>query len=148
MTSMPAKPLTAKRRLFISHYLGDAKQNASEAARLAGYSPRSARTEGMRLLQVPEIAQVIEAELARHALNAGQVLAELGKIAGAGWQEFVTIRRDPKTGETVEVRMDLTNKVRALEILAKAHGLLTDRVDISGSLTNQVELVGIAVEDI
>ncbi len=49
--------LNEKQELFVQHYI--LTRNASEAARLAGYSERSARNQGSRLLQEEEIQQRI-----------------------------------------------------------------------------------------
>ena len=43
--------LPLRRKMFISHLLGDAKGNAAKAARLAGYSPRSAKQIAHKLLR-------------------------------------------------------------------------------------------------
>ena len=40
-----------KRRVFINHFLGDAKFNAAKAARMAGYSPRSAKQIAYKIKQ-------------------------------------------------------------------------------------------------
>ena len=73
-------------------------------------------------------------DLERRSIPAEAVLTELARIATADWREFVTVVANPKTGDVLSVRMDLSSKVRALELLGKAYGLFTDRLDISGSL--------------
>lgn len=45
------KGLPLRRRMFISHLLGDAKGNAAKAARLAGYSPKSAKQIAHKLMR-------------------------------------------------------------------------------------------------
>ena len=49
--------LNEKQELFVQHYI--LTRNASEAARLAGYSERSARNQGSRLLQDEAVQQRI-----------------------------------------------------------------------------------------
>jgi phage terminase small subunit len=49
--------LNEKQELFVQHYI--LTRNASEAARLAGYSEKSARNQGSRLLQEEAIQQRI-----------------------------------------------------------------------------------------
>jgi hypothetical protein len=51
--------LTPRREAFVAYYCGQAKQNASEAARLAGYAKPG--QEGHFLLKNPEIAEAIAA---------------------------------------------------------------------------------------
>jgi phage terminase small subunit len=129
------EPLTTKEKAFVLAYIGEGRFNATRAATMAGYSERTARAQGSEILARPRVAAAVRTALSERALTSEAVLAELSAIARAPWEEFVTVRTNPKTGEVLETRMDLTAKVRALELLAKAHGLLTDRVQISGRLT-------------
>lgn len=43
--------LPLRRKMFVHHLIGDAKGNAAKAARLAGYSPRSAKQIAHKLLR-------------------------------------------------------------------------------------------------
>jgi len=138
--------LTPKQRIWLAEYLGGARFNATEAARRAGY--KDVEVSGLDNKQNPVVAARIREVLSAKCLSPDEVLAELRDVATAEWRDFLTIKTDPRTGVTVDVRMDLSNKVKALELLGKAHGIFTDRVDISGSLTNRVELVGITADDI
>ena len=45
------RELPLKRRVFINHFLGDAKFNAAKAARMAGYSSRSAKQIAYKIKQ-------------------------------------------------------------------------------------------------
>jgi len=138
--------LTPKQRIWLAEYLGGARFNATEAARRAGY--KDAEVSGLDNKQNPVVAARVREVLSAQCLSSDEVLAELRDVATAEWRDFLTIKTDPRTGATVDVRMDLSNKVKALELLGKAHGIFTDRVDISGSLTSRVELVGITEDDI
>lgn len=138
--------LTDKREAFILAYIGEARFNATRAAQIAGYS--KPRQSGSENLSNPVIAARISEELKSRSATADGVLAELTDIAMADWREFIKIRTNPRTGETVEVGMDMNAKVKSLEVLAKAHGLLTDKIDLSGSLTSTVQLVGVDPGDI
>jgi hypothetical protein len=61
MSDIKPVKLTHRQHAFIAAYLGDARLNATEAARLAGYSPKTAYSIGHDLLKKPEIQQVITA---------------------------------------------------------------------------------------
>lgn len=141
-----ANGLTAKQEAFIAAYIGEARFNATRAATIAGYS--KARQSGSETLANPVVAARVQEELKARSISGEGVLAELTDIATADWRDFIKVRTNPKTGEVTEVAMDLGAKVKSLEILAKAHGLLTDKVDLTGSLTSTVELVGVAPEDV
>ena len=140
--------LTMRQAAFCAAYLGPCRYNATAAAIEAGYSARSAASIGSENLTKPVISARVREVLSAQCLSPDEVRSELRDVATAEWREFLTIKTDPRTGDTVDVRMDLSNKVKALELLGKAHGIFTDRVDISGSLTNRVEIVRVAADDV
>ena len=145
---MPAVGLTAKQERFVAAYLGACRFNATAAAIEAGYGEKTAYSAGSRLLKHVEVSARVRERLTALAMPAEGVLAELSAVAMAPWREFLQITTDPRTGDVVDVRMDLSTKVRALEILAKAHGLFAERVDVGGTLTTRVELVGVSADDV
>lgn len=61
--------LTPKQTAFVHHYV--ATHNASQAARQAGYSPRTAGVQGYSLLKRPHIAAAIEEREAKLADELG-----------------------------------------------------------------------------
>ena len=78
MTSLSTS-LTLRRQKFVSEYVETG--NATQAARLAGYSPRTAYSQGSRLLTFVEVQQAIETERqtlrARVELDQDQLVGEL-----------------------------------------------------------------------
>lgn len=140
--------LTPRQERFIEHYLVLGK--GAEAARRAGYSPRSAHSIADKLLNTPRVAAAIaEANAARAArlrIDAEHVLAESARLAFADiamivdWgPNGVTVKPASALapedraaiaeivadiGETkTRLRVKLFNKQRALETLAKHLGL-------------------------
>lgn len=73
--------LTRKQQLFIEAYL--ATWNASEAARQAGYSPRSAPSIGQENLKKPEVAAEIARRIADEQIKPAEVLVRLSEQARA-----------------------------------------------------------------
>jgi phage terminase small subunit len=113
--------LSNKQRKFINEYLQCF--NATEAARLAGYSPKTARAIGAENLTKPDIAAEIEKALNESAMSASEVLMRLAEQA----------RND-----------ELPNhQLKALELLAKHHGLLTDvlKVKVENELNSALDLL-------
>ena len=111
------KRLTPKQQRFVNAYLGPCHGNASKAAESAGYAdPPQA---GYVLKKNVDIRAAIDAQLAAETLSATEVLHHLTDVGMAEWHEFVEVIVNPRTGETIKVRMDLTNKVKALELLGK-----------------------------
>lgn len=78
-----SKPLNDQQQVFIKEYLKD--RNATQAAIRAGYSERTAGTQGQRLLQHDEIKVEIQKGLDKIGekleVNATRVLAEMANIA-------------------------------------------------------------------
>lgn len=79
----PKRQITDQQRLFIKEYLVD--MNASEAAKRAKYSPKTAGQLGYQLLQIPSVRKAIDQELTRRHerldLRADRVLLELKRLA-------------------------------------------------------------------
>jgi len=59
--SLSRKPLSPKQRRFVSEYLKD--QNATAAAKRAGYSKKTADTQGPRLLENVGVREAIDSNL-------------------------------------------------------------------------------------
>jgi phage terminase small subunit len=74
-----ANGLTNKQKVFVEAYLRT--WNASEAARQAGYSERTAGSQGHELLKKPEIQEEIERRLEELTMSAPEVLARLTEHA-------------------------------------------------------------------
>ncbi len=75
--------MTPRQRRFVEEYLVDL--NATQAAKRAGYSAKSARTRGSKLLRNPAVAAAIESAQAKRAqrtrVSADRVVTELAKVA-------------------------------------------------------------------
>ncbi len=143
--------LTAKRRTFIDEYLIDF--NATQAAKRAGYSARSAHTIGSRLLHMPAVKaaldRAIAARAARTQVTADNVVEQYRRIGFSDIRRFVrwdetgvTLR--PHTslgaedaaavaelrpvGDKGQVVLRLYDKRPALDALARHLGLFNARI--------------------
>lgn len=120
------RPLTMKQLLFIDAYLET--QNGTESARRAGYKGNDnvLNQQAMDNLRNPTIARRVSQRLApiikRSKMSADQVLEELSDIAASDWRDHLQIKM--KDGEVIDAQLKLGDKVKALEIMAKYHGLL------------------------
>jgi hypothetical protein len=103
--------LTAKRQRFVDAYCGEARFQPSLAAKIAGFG--SPRTVGSRLTK--ELAEEIDAKLVSLA-SKSQLSAE---AVVQGLSELAQDSKNPAV------------RCRALEILAKIHGLVTDKVSLT-----------------
>jgi len=152
--------LISKRQLFIEHYLSDATGNATEAARLAGYA--SPRSEGHRLLHLPEMQALIGVRVAAVAMVANEVLERLADHARADFSDFLTIgetgtaiidlKKAEAAGKLHLIRKVGTNRYGNLEVelydsqaalvqLGRHHKLFVDRVESLETGTVVVEYV-------
>lgn len=143
-TPNPRDPdgLTDRQLAFIDHYLGDCKLNASKAAMRAGYAHRQ---EGARLKANPVIRARIDEYLAASALARDEVLEMLADDALIDVSDAVNdgelsthIKGDPVT-RSAYVSGLLSARTTARGTLAKAYGLLTDKVSVGGGITIRIE---------
>jgi len=75
--------LSRQRRDFVDAYLkqGFGRGNASEAARTAGYSEKTARQQGSRLLSDADIQAAIAERVNEMKIAADEVLLRMAAIA-------------------------------------------------------------------
>lgn len=150
------KPLTPKQKRFVVEYLID--QNATQAAIRAGYSPKTARQQGARLLSNADVGRVIKSRMRyqtrKAEISAERVLKEWARIAFAdprGLFESNGLPRSPceldddmaAAVETVEVlvsknknsatvkKYKLASKMSALDCLARYLGMLDGKDTIA-----------------
>jgi len=85
--------LTDREMMFVEHYLSDANRNTAEAARKAGYSAKTARQQGQRLLTNVDIQKYIAFKskplLDQLGITQERVLKEFSVIAFTGITEFL-----------------------------------------------------------
>ena len=150
--------VTNRKRAFVEHYL--AHWNASEAARLAGYSEKTAYSQGGRLLKDVEVQAAMAERLTELKAGADEVLLRLTSHARGSMDDFldgatlsieqarargrlhlikkykVTRRIEPgeeprATIETVEV--ELYDAQAAMVQIGRALGLFVDRQELTGA---------------
>jgi phage terminase small subunit len=127
--------LTAKQKRFIAEYLIDL--NATQAAIRAGYSAKTAKSIGQRLLTYVDIQAELQKAMAkrekRTEITQDRVLKELAKLGFADIKDFLAFRtektvteHDKETGEPV---IDYAHVVE-----------LKDSDQVDGSLISEVQL--------
>lgn len=140
---------TTKQAVFVEEYLRC--WNATEAAKRAGYSEKTAYSSGQRLLKDVEIAAEIQARIEERAMSADEVLDRLAQHARGSIEDFVDVDSGMAIVDLRKARdagkLHLAKKIRyfkeggvevelydaqaALEKLGKAHGLFKDVSDIN-----------------
>lgn len=173
-----ANGLTPKQHAFVAAYIGPARGNASEAARLAGYQG-SLRAIGYENLTKPDIISAIN-QWRDEVKSSGIASLEyrISKLDELE-QKYLKVIEDRKaaysgtsviggdtglvvlqeksigSGPTATIVQEyvadtaITQEIRAIyDDVAKELGHRASKLDITGSMTNTVELVGVAAEDV
>lgn len=141
---MTERQLTPKQQRFLDAYLGEARGNGAEAARIAGYS--DPEISAFDCKRNPVIRARIEERLLAESLSSAEVLRELTDVATAPTEHFMTVvhgeERD-RQGNVIapmQVKLDYSSKVKSLELLGKYHKLFTDKVEHTGNVSGSVEI--------
>lgn len=166
------RPLNAQQRLFVSEYLKD--RNATKAAIRAGYSQKSAQHLGYQLLQNPPVRAAVDEGLEKlltdNGLTAERTIREMARLAyfdpaklydkhgkllavpemdADTRAAIVSIEvegtRTSKAGETSKVK--LADKAAALRMAAQHHGLLKERVEVTGKDGGPVDIRDLSDEE-
>jgi len=149
------KDLNTNQKIFIAEYLKT--RNATQAAKVAGYSEKSAHVQGHDLLNNPKIRRYLLKLLGdlndKYEISAERTLRELAAVAYstmddvAKWNESgVTVKdsdelSEPAAASVCEVSESATqfgqqikikqhNKVAALKVLAEYQGLIGKKIEI------------------
>lgn len=149
--------LTQKQQAFVEAYLRC--WNATQAALEAGYSRKTARQQGSRLLTNVDVRAAVDARMAELKVGADEALLRLADHARGTMRDFVMV--NPENGEPAidfraasqanklhlvkrfkvkkkrgddwsetEVEVELYDAQRALELLGKHHGLFPNKVEV------------------
>lgn len=121
--------LTEKRRAFVLAFIGEARGNATEAARIAGY--RKPKEEGARLLTFAAVAGAIEAMRAPAEDEKIATIEEL-RALWSRWALTGTIERTID-GERVSAPLPAREIIKASELLGKSQGAFIERREITGA---------------
>lgn len=160
--------LTKRRRAFVEHYLQCF--NATEAAKRAEYSPKTAYSIGHELLKIPEVSAAIEARLNELKMQADEVLVRLTDQARGSMADFLRVNeqgdvmfdfkaaksanklglvkkfkkttRATESGNVVTIEFELYDAQAALVQLGKANGALKE-----GTQTIRVQMVDDLTDD-
>jgi phage terminase small subunit len=147
--------MTARKERFAAEYLVDL--NATQAAIRSGYSPKTARAQGARLLTDVDVSRVIavakEARAQRVEIDADWVVSRLKRVAERCLEaepvlEFDPAEKtmvhkqamveDPETGEQRIVgvyQFDSKGANGALKLLGEHLGIYVKKVEHEGGLT-------------
>ena len=158
--------LSAKQQAFVEHYLQC--WNASEAARRAGYSEKTAGAIGHENLKKPEIEAAINERVKELKMDTDEILVGLAEHARGTMEDFLNptletldLARAERAGKLHLVRkfshtvseksehiaIELYDAQAALVQLGRAHSLFTDNVDVKSGGKALKAYVSISPDD-
>lgn len=154
-----ARKLNEKQRAFVEAYFNGAPEvryNQTQSAITAGYSKRTAYSQGNALMKHPEVRREIDRRLEKHVMSKNEALEAMSEIAHSDIDDFMTMpgtfpyfdydkaRELGKTHLIKEIivrgdggiRVKLYDRQSAIETMFRHHGLLKD-----GALNINVNIV-------
>ena len=134
--------MTRKQKRFCDEYLIDL--NATQAAIRAGYNPKSAYSQGQRMLKNVEVKTYLDAKLA-------QIQSEKTAQAQEVMEYLTAVMRGEHTEQTLRLvgdgvqeitRIDIPAKdrIKAAELLGKRYGLFKDNLQMDGDLSLNIQI--------
>lgn len=135
-----ATKLNDRQDNFCIHYVE--LNNGEKAAIKAGYSPKSARSMASELLTKPNIQnrinELLEKMKSKKIADATEVMEYLTSVLRGDVKEEVVVVEAIgdycSKANTVKKEVSPKDRNKAAELLAKRYGLLTDKVNVSGSM--------------
>lgn len=121
--------LAAKQQLFVDDYL--IHFNATRAAKNAGYSEKTAYSQGQRLLKHVEISAHIEARLKESRMNSDEVMKMMKDIASSNMNEYMVVVQLDRI-KHVSKSLNILIERKKLEI--KKHVMYLERKGFDGEV--------------
>ena len=135
--------LTAKQQLFVDDYL--IHFNATRAAKTAGYSEKTAYSQGQRLLKNVEISAIVETRLKESRMNSDEVMKMMKDIAGSNINDYMKIVQRERIKH---VPKSLTLLIERKHLEIKKHAMYIERKGLTDEIRdNYVEQNIMPLED-
>lgn len=127
--------LTDKQKTFIDAYLGEAKMNATQAARIAGYKqPHVQGAQNLAKLS-DHIQQAMEAKHDDAIMKQDEILEFFTSVARGEEKEQVMA----SNGKVQELPVSMKDRVKAAELMGKAYAMFTDKRDVKVELPTLID---------
>lgn len=129
-----------KQKRFCEEYLVDC--NATQAAIRTGYSEKTARAIGQRLLTNVDIKKYIDQQLQKlkneKIADAQEVLEYLTSVMRGEQKEQVALLTGEGVQDLVQKDVSAKDRLKAAELIGKRYGLFTEKVELQGETTIQI----------
>ena len=123
--------MNQRKRAFCEAYL--ISGNATDAAREAGYSPRSARSIGQRLLTFDDVREYLERR--NQEISAANT-AQMEEVR----QFWTATMRDEN--------MKPADRLKASELLAKTYGAFLERLEVDADVKTREVMASLTEEEL
>ncbi len=128
--------LTLKQQRFADEYI--ISGNATQAATLAGYSKKTARSIGQENLTKPDIKTYIDERLeeleSSKIAKQDEVLQYLTSIM-RGLETEQTLRGMGEGMQTIDdIEVSAKDRIKAAELLGKRYAMWTDKQEVTGDI--------------
>lgn len=133
---MSGNKLTLKQQKFVDYYIKTG--NATDAAIKAGYSEKTAAITGHENLRKPNVKQAIDA---RNKQLEDERIADIKEIKSF----WTTVLRGDGNGENEWY--DVKDRIKASELLAKTTGAFIEKVEHSGEINHNHNVMNKLTED-
>ena len=129
-----------KQKRFCEEYLVDC--NATQAAIRTGYSKKTARAVGQRLLTNVDIKKYIDQQLQKlkneKIADAQEVLEYLTSVMRGEQKEQVALLTGEGVQDLVQKDVSAKDRLKAAELIGKRYALFTEKVELQGETTVQI----------
>lgn len=129
-----------KQKRFCEEYLVDC--NATQAAIRAGYSEKTARAIGQRLLTNVDIKKYIDQQLQKlkneKIADAQEVLEYLTSVMRGEQKEQVALLTGEGVQDLVQKDVSAKDRLKSAELIGKRYALFTEKVELQGETTVQI----------
>lgn len=127
--------MNAKQKKFCDEYLIDC--NATQAATRAGYSPKTAKQMGQRLLTFVDLKTYIEEQLERihneKTADAQEVLEYLTAVMRGEHTEQTLQLIGEGVQKIADIDVSAKERIKAAELIGKRYGMFKDNVNLGES---------------
>ena len=128
--------MTPRQQKFCDEYL--ISGNATDAAIKAGYSRKTAKSIGQRLLTFVDLKQYIETELEKlHSAkiaDAEEVMKYLTSVMRGEHTEQVLKLVGEGVQTVTDIDVSAKERLKAAELIGKRYGLFTEKVGLEGAV--------------
>ena len=128
--------MNARQKRFCDEYLIDC--NATQAAIRAGYSPKTAKVTGAKMLTNANLKAYIDEQLERihneKTADAQEVLEYLTAVM-RGQHTEQTLQLIGEGVQTItDINVSARERLKAAELIGKRYGMFKDNLDVGGSI--------------